>query len=140
MDSVYNYLPAIIPSELHTLIHLFAGTCTPSCTHVKAYKKSIDGCLFLNKPETLWVASTMMKVPRYFMRRFENHALTIWELDLKIAIYELKHDRYVQYIIDYPDAISEYTRLATFEWTQIEIDTITTEKTRRLHEKIKYWS
>ena len=140
MDTVYDYLPARIPSELHTLIHLFAGTRTPSCTHIKMHKKSIDGCTFLNNPETLWVALIEMNRPRYLLRRFENHMLTICELDLKLANYVLKHIRYLQYIKDNPTSTSTFTRLATNEWFQIEVDSITNEQTRQLHDQIKCWS
>ena len=140
MDAVYKCLPEIIPTELQTLIHLFAGTCTPSCANMRTFIENLDNSKFLGGLETQWVALITMNTPRYLMRRFENYALTICELDLKIAYYELKHTRYSKYLNDNPGASSEFTRLAMCEWFQIEVETITKERTRRLHDKITCWS
>ena len=140
MDAVYKCLPEIIPTELQTLIHLFAGTCTPSCANMRTFIKNVNNSKFLGGLETLWVVLITMHPPRYILRLFEHHSLTICELDLQIANHELKQTQYLQYLNNNPGASSEFTRLATCEWFQIEVETITKERTRRLHDKIKCWS
>jgi len=137
MDSVYNFLPEIIPRELHTLIHLFAGTCTPSCENIKIFNVHVNEFVLTRNLETHWVALLELNTPRYLRRQYENRVLTNWELDLKIAHYELKLARYLRYVNDNPGITSEFSKQANRDWVDMEVEKAVIIQTRRLRKKYK---
>jgi hypothetical protein len=129
MDSVYQLLPHCIPPELQTLIHLYAGTCTPSCKNIKLYMEYIKSTRFNIINNTLWSSQITWETPKYIRRWVENGELTTPELDLKVAYFVLKRE---QFLANWLDVIT-YEYISTLEWFQMEIDRINKDLSTRLH-------
>lgn len=84
-----TFLPSIIPYELQMLIHLYAGTCTPSCKNIKSYIEYLHTyrSYIFNSDHTIWASQVMWDTPRYARRFCDIHTLSKQELDLKVAFY-----------------------------------------------------
>jgi len=132
MELIYpELLPNRIPVEIQKLIHMFAGTCTPSCKHIKLYVDYVKSNKFryYTTNTTLWASGVARNTPRFLMRCYENKKLNNQELDLKIAWYVLKREEYSSYDCDK----ESYEYISTIEWYQIHIDQINEELKERIH-------
>ena len=136
MDKVYTFLPSCIPPELHPLIHMFAGTCTPSCDQMKIYIDYIER----NRPSklgaTLWSSQIQWQIPIYVKRLVQNEELTAPELDLKVAWHVLKHERFLELKWE----IVTYEYASTIEWFEMEIGKVDKELTKRVFKSLEGWS
>ena len=104
MNEVYRLIPECIPTELHALIFMFAGTCTPSCKYLKEYLDNISNRAFIRftrGADTLWCNQIKWNFPKYLSRNVTPLALKTHYLDLKIAYFQLRSND--------DDDISEWT-------------------------------
>ena len=131
MESVYKLLPTCIPLELHSLIYMYAGTCTPSCAIMKMYIEYVKTHRPSTLGNTLWSWHITWDTPKYLKRWTENRDLTATELDLKIAWYVLKFEEYTS-LNFYLDTSYEYTYMSTIDWYEIEIGKLNKVLTERL--------
>ncbi len=134
MDTVYRYLPACIPRELHEIIYMYAGTCTPSCENIKLYKEQIRRDIFPIQTETLWGALIAYAPPRYMTKRFNQGLLRDQELDLKIAFHQNSHNRFVVSFRKWGE-IDDFERAYIDGNFYVEIEKIRREQTKRLFNK-----
>jgi hypothetical protein len=141
MDKVYTFLPSCIPVELHPLIHMFAGTCTPSCKIIKTYINYIENNRFVEGGHTLWSSYINWNTPRYLKRWANDEGLTNQELDLKVAWHFLKREQFInlkQFLNNGWNAMSfEYT--STMQWFEMSINDLNEELTKRLFRSLEEW-
>ena len=98
MNDVYRLIPLCIPRELHEIIYIYAGTCTPSSKNIKLYKEQIKHDIFPQATDTLWGALIGYKSPRYIIKNFNIKRLTNQELETKIALMQNRFETQCRYI------------------------------------------
>jgi hypothetical protein len=93
MNDVYRLIPMCIPQELHMIIYIYAGTCTPSSKNIKLYKEQIKHDIFPLNTDGLWGALIGYNATKYTLKSFNVTNLTNQELEMKIAFIQNRHER-----------------------------------------------
>ena len=92
MENIFHVLPKYIPPEIQSLIHFYAGTCTPSCKHIKLYKDKLANSSSVTRTDSLW-GTLMTKVAGNITWCRNKKWLKNHELDLQIAYQQITCDK-----------------------------------------------
>lgn len=135
MENIYRVLPNCIPPEIQRLIHLFAGTCTPSCKFIKLYIGQLNDDSYISRTDTLWCTLMSEVLCKNFSWSRGKNMSPDQVLDLQIAFTLCSRDRYVR-MCDADDKIHT-AKVEMWEAFMKSVRKIKKEQTVRVHEKYR---
>jgi hypothetical protein len=135
MENVYRILPNFIPSDIQRLIHLFAGTSTPSCKFIKLYIKQLNDECYVSRTDTLWCTLISKVLSENFSWSRSGNTSKDQELDLQIAFHLCSLRKYMQ-ICDLND-MDETVKTPMREAFMKSVEKIQKEQTVRLRKKYR---